>query len=214
MAESATLRFLRLLKILICLGMVSILIYFLNLVFNPKPEATHRQIVLSNGGIINMTWTKPRDDDVYSDVSYKPPGSDKCESVSVGSFGGPWDVSASYVVGELVVLIYDEAGGVPYVRTREGVWKTFGMNLWFPNTNDFSAEDIKLMGITNQISLAPRLQRTVSTEIENFDPQTRIFVITYQDALMHILKRLRLQLSEDGSKLKVLDMHDEKISTP
>ena len=183
-----------------------------------KPlRQTHQEITLSNGGIINIdcTW-HPENDFVEQSVTYKLSSGGKPEYFYGGAVSGPLEASevSSYVVGPLVVVIIDVDGKIPCVRTKEGAWKTFGMDLWFPNTNDFSAEDIKLMGIASQISLAPKLQRTVSTEIENFDPQTRIFIITYQNPSMHILKRLRLQLSEDGNKLKVLDMRDEKISTP
>jgi hypothetical protein len=180
-----------------------------------KPlRQTHQEIALSNGGTINIdcTW-HPENDFVEQNVTYKPPGG-KPEFFYGGALSGPleaYEVS-SYVIGPLVVVII--TGDVIKVRTREGAWKNFGTELDFPSTDDFSAEDIQLMGITSQRSFAADLQQSVSTEVENFDPKTRIFIIIYQSPHKHILKRLRLQLSEDGSKLKLLDMRDGKISTP
>ena len=175
---------------------------------------TNQEIALSNGGIINIdcTW-HPENDFVEQNVTYKPPGGGKPEFFYGGALSGPleaYEVS-SYVVGPLVVVII--TGDVIKVRTKEGVWKDFGTELDFPSTNDFSAEDVKRMGITSQRSL--RVQDTgVSTLVDNFDPQTRIFIIKYQNPSEHMLKSLQLQLSEDGEKLKLLSVRDAKILTP
>jgi hypothetical protein len=209
-------------KFLLCLALVFSCgsIYCLALLFGPQrlPPPTHERINLPNGGIVYIDCTNvpPKgldSSDLDGAISYKSANSGAIERVTGFEYYTKLDVSdvPAYIADSLVVLIVHDSGGVPYVRTKGGAWKKFGMDLWFPDKNDFSAEDIKLMGITSQKSLAPRFQRTVSTEIENFDPQTRIFAITYQDIFKHMLKRLRLQLSEDGSKLKVLDMRDEKL---
>jgi hypothetical protein len=212
-------------RIIFCLALVLIggLIYCLALLFGPPKltPPTHELINLSNGGIIYIDCTNvpPKgldSSDVDGAISYKPANSGAIERVTDFEYYAKVDVSdvSAYIAGSLVVLIIHDSGGVPYVRTSEGTWKTFGMDLWFPSTNDFSAEDMQRIGITNQISRAPDLQETASTEIESFDPKTRIFLITYQGPFGHILKHLRLQLSEDGSRLKLLDMRDGNISTP
>jgi hypothetical protein len=59
--------------------------------------------------------------------------------------------------------------------------------------------------ITGQRSLTANLQVTASTTIENFDPQTRIFLINY--SVKGENKHLTLQLSEDGNRLKVLNIN-------
>jgi hypothetical protein len=175
-----------------------------------KPlRQTHQEITLSNSGTINIdcTW-HPENDFVEQNVTYKLPGGGKPEYFYGGAFSGPLEAYelSSYVVGPLVVVIIGEP---IMVRARDGVWKTFSMGMDFPSTNDFSAEDIQLMGITSQRSFAPDLQRSVSTEVENFDPQTRIFFVNYNN-YKNTKKHLALQISEDGTKLKVLNVREIK----
>jgi len=209
MNESAQSRFWEVLKVLICLGLIGGSVYFLSWLFTPSPpKQTHQEIALSNGGIINIdcTW-HPENDFVNKNVTYKPPGG-KPEFFCGGNSSGPLEASevSSYITGSLVVVTIGET---IKVRTKEGVWKDFGTELDFPSTNDFSAEDIQLMGITSQRSL--RVQDTgVSTLVDHYDPQTRIFSITYQNPSEHLLKSLRLQLSEDGTRLKVLNINRVK----
>ncbi|HVU09037.1 MAG TPA: hypothetical protein VHG89_10880 [Verrucomicrobiae bacterium] len=211
-------------KFVLCLALVLSggSIYCLTLLFSPRklPPPTHERINLSNGGVIYIDCTNvpPKgldSSDVDGTISYKS-ANGAIEHVTDFEYYAKLEASgvAAYITDSLVVLIIHDSGGVPYVRTKEGAWKTFGMDLYFPSTNDFSAEDIKLMGITSQMSLPADQQHTVSTEIESFDPQTRIFVVTYQGPFERTQKRLRLQLSEDGEKLKLLDMRDEKFPTP
>src|SRR5277367_2281481 len=100
-----------------------------------KPlRQTHQEIALSNGGTINIdcTW-HPENDFVEQNVTYKLPGGGKPEFFYGGAVSGPleaYEVS-SYVIGPLVVVIIDVNGGLLIVRTKEGVWKIFGMDLWF-----------------------------------------------------------------------------------
>jgi hypothetical protein len=207
-------------KLLLYLALVLIggSIYCLTLLFGPPklPPPIHELINLSNGGIIYIDYTNvpPKGldgSDVDFTISYKRPSGSKIEPITVGECFAPFDESevSAYVASPLVVLIIH---GSPYVRTKDGTWKIFTMGNGFPSTNDFSAEDIQLMGITSRQSFPLKEQGSAFTTIESFDPQTRILLMNY--SFDNMTKHLKLQLSEDGTKLKVLDVHDEKFPTP
>jgi hypothetical protein len=211
-------------KLILCLALV-LSGGLLWLLFGPPslPKPTHQEINLSNGGTIyiDSTFLVPQgmdSSDVDSKISYKPPGNGAIEPITVDELYSPLDKSEIYpnVVGPLVVVI---TGGMPFVRSKDGVWKNFAMGFDFPSTDDFSPDDIKLMGITSQRSQGSKAfthgpdEFTTIENFDHFDPQTRVLLINYfLDG--KIEKRLKLQLSEDGTKLKVLDVREGKNPTP
>ena len=166
-----------------------------------KPlRQTHKEIPLSNGGIIRIDGTECRSSDInfLYKASYKSPNDDKYE------YFADWadDPSPSiFVVGDLVVIAVPTEQ-VLLVRTNDKNWKWYQFG-WLPlQRNDFSEEDIQRIS-GNNTNLA------LNCDLKSFDPKKRTLLAYYENG--KITTYLTLELSEDGNKLHLINSHEVKV---
>jgi hypothetical protein len=160
---------------------------------------THKEIPLSNGGIIRIDGTECRNSDIgfLYKASYKSSNDDKYV------YFADWadDPSPSiFVVGDLIVMPIPTEQGL-LVRTKDKIWKWFQFG-WLPlQRNDFSEDDIKHISGNDT-------NRILNCDLKSFDPKKRTILADYGNG--RTTTYLTLEISEDGSKLHLLNSREVK----
>jgi hypothetical protein len=185
--------------------------------FTPLDKRTH-EIALTNGGTVRIEAVEQRgfrSDGWTVYARYQPPGGLGLERI--GEWEGYNHHPSVYVTNDLVILPSPDQKTL-HVRTRKGEWKFFSMQ--FPDehppfpANFYAA----LTGLTEEeirsirTDISPdEKDWSPSVYLKEFFPESMEVYVLYQtnpDTKRHI----RLKLSEDGTRMTLLEVRKEKSS--
>lgn len=184
-----------------------------------KPLVTeHDEMPLANGGVVLIDGHEQRDllhGDGYLDYtySYRAPGGASPETFGqCGPHEGAERHPNVYLVGSLIVSPSPE-GSVLHVRTAIGKWNHYRMTFPRARTSPSGATEVQATflqpeedaRIRASLDDEEREHWDISLYLRRFDPETRRLFVLF-DAKRR--RYLTLELSADGTKLRLLDVND------
>ncbi len=187
--------------------------------FKPLEERTY-EIALSNGGIVRIAAVEQRgfrSDGWTVSARYKPPGDLELERI--GEWEGYDHNPSVYVINDLVILPSPDQRTL-YARTRKGEWKFFSMQFpdehppfpasFYAALTGLTEEEIK--SIRKDISPDER-DWTPAIYLKKFFPESMEVYVLYQTN-PNTKRHIRLKLSEDGTRMTLIEVRKEKSSSP
>ncbi len=181
-------------------------------------KRTETDLPLSNGGVVQVEAVEQRGfrSDGWSVYArYLPPGGEKFEKI--GSWEGYNHYPEVYLADELVVIPSPDQRTL-YVRTRNGKWKFFILDLPGEHTS------LSMRYYSSMTTLSENELRSIrgdldpdekgwstTTSICDFSPENRELYIIYRTGFRST-RHIRLKLSEDGTDLTLISVTKEATS--
>jgi hypothetical protein len=183
--------------------------------FKPLEKRRH-EIALSNGGKVEIEAIEQRGfrgDGWTVYARYQPPGGEAVERI--GEWEGYNHTPSVYTVHDLVILPSPDQRTL-YVRTRKGEWKFFSMQ--FPDErSSLSSEFYAAMTGLSQEEINS-VRKDIDPDEKGWSPSVYLKKFIPESMEVHVLyqtnpatkRHLRLKLSEDGTRMRLIEVRKEK----
>ena len=183
-------------------------------------ETVRRQAVLSNGGTLEVRgreYNGPHGVPYFWDAVYRSAPDARMEKIGFWGGGSPTGDLVACPVGTVVVVV-PFRGNVMFARSAEGRWKSFDMTLpgkapaselpRYAGATSLTIEELHRLDPLYEASGRGPDPRHIPSFLMQFRAGRRELTVDYVLSVVRTF-RLRLELSADGERLRLLSAQEE-----